>query len=276
MSVVLRSRILDAAIGGYSFIPIPASYIGPGDIVSGAGGWWGLRAYSQSTTGTKAIRLRRDSDNNESDFLTLTDGSGKLDMTAIQNFKGTANLFCVKLYDQSGNGHDFAQATGAFQPPFNLNVLGSFPALVVTSSIYSLTATVAALSQAFSMSAVSMRTGDFTTVEVLWIEGTNNTQIAYMNVANQMRIFAGTSLTVTVSDSVWHSLHCVFNGTVNSDFEVDQTANTGNAGMAGTGNSWTLVNNYSDFEEFGYWASTALTSTQCNNLATNQKNFWGF
>ena len=51
-------------------------YVGPGDIVSGATAWYGLRAYNLAyTTGTnKAINIRRASDNTTMDIVILTSG----------------------------------------------------------------------------------------------------------------------------------------------------------------------------------------------------------
>jgi hypothetical protein len=43
--------------GGIICVSPAASYTGPGDVVSGAKAWYGLRAYSAATAGTKAIRL---------------------------------------------------------------------------------------------------------------------------------------------------------------------------------------------------------------------------
>jgi hypothetical protein len=106
-------------------INIITQYQGPGDVLPGATGAWLLRAYSAATRGTNAIRLRRDSDNSESDFATLINGS--LDIASIATFKGTANLFITKRYDQSGYGNDEAQVTAANQPAFLLNTIGSQP-----------------------------------------------------------------------------------------------------------------------------------------------------
>ena len=51
-------------------------YVGPGDVVSGAVGWWGLRAYSASYAATpgKAINLRRALDNAACDFNVAANG----------------------------------------------------------------------------------------------------------------------------------------------------------------------------------------------------------
>jgi hypothetical protein len=58
--------------------PPPASgYVGPGDVVSGATGWYGLRAYSAAYAAAqgKAVNLRRASDNTQCDFDVATTGA---------------------------------------------------------------------------------------------------------------------------------------------------------------------------------------------------------
>lgn len=67
-----------------------ATFTGPGDIVSGATAWYGLRGYSGAVaaTGTqKAINVRRQSDNTTSDILILTNGD--LDVATAASFAGT-------------------------------------------------------------------------------------------------------------------------------------------------------------------------------------------
>src|SRR5215475_9326831 len=104
--------VVGGSVAGFRTV----TYVGPGDIVSGARAWWGLRAFSNATAGTNAIRLRRSSDSAELDFATLTNGS--LDEAGITTWAGGASLFLIKLFDQTGNGQDVTQATTTRQPPF--------------------------------------------------------------------------------------------------------------------------------------------------------------
>ena len=65
------------------------AYVGPGDIVSGATAWYGLRGYSAAyaATGTgKAINYRRASDNSTQDGVILT--NGKFDIATANAFAG--------------------------------------------------------------------------------------------------------------------------------------------------------------------------------------------
>lgn len=63
-----------------------------------------------------ALRLRRNSDDAESDFGF--DASGLVDSIAIASWTGGGNAFVTKLYDQSGNGRHAVQSTASNQPRF--------------------------------------------------------------------------------------------------------------------------------------------------------------
>jgi hypothetical protein len=54
---------------GRRYITASASFTGLGDIVPGAIGYWGLRAYSSATRGTAAVRISRP-DTTQTDLLT--------------------------------------------------------------------------------------------------------------------------------------------------------------------------------------------------------------
>ncbi len=60
-----------------------------------------------------AIRIRRSSDNTE---LDIGFAANELDQSAITSFVGANSAYLVKVYDQSGNGRDWVQATQANQP----------------------------------------------------------------------------------------------------------------------------------------------------------------
>lgn len=62
------------------------------------------------------IRLRRDSDNAESNFSY--NALNQLDTAAIATWLGAATGFVVTLYDQSGNGRNYRQPSASLQPQF--------------------------------------------------------------------------------------------------------------------------------------------------------------
>lgn len=77
-----------------------------------AGAWSVSRRLLTSHTGS-LIRIRRSSDSTEQDIGF--NGQGALDTAAIASFVGANNAFVVTIYDQSGAGRHFTQATAASQ-----------------------------------------------------------------------------------------------------------------------------------------------------------------
>jgi hypothetical protein len=74
---------------------------------------WSMRKLRTAYTGS-AIRVRRSSDNTESDigFTAL----GNLNTTALTTFVGSGDGFVTTWYDQSGNGVNLTQTTAGNQP----------------------------------------------------------------------------------------------------------------------------------------------------------------
>jgi hypothetical protein len=68
---------------------------------TGATAAYSLRKLKSSAT--KAVRVREDSGNTETD---VGFSNSTLDTTALLNHCGSANGFVTKWYDQSGNGND--------------------------------------------------------------------------------------------------------------------------------------------------------------------------
>lgn len=66
-----------------------SSYQGPGDVVSGATAWYGLRAYNAAyaTAGSNAINVRRASDNTTQNIAVLS--TGALNVSGYNTFVGT-------------------------------------------------------------------------------------------------------------------------------------------------------------------------------------------
>ena len=69
---------------------------------------------------TRAIRVRRSSDNAEQDIGFI---GNDLDTVSLLSFCGAGNGFVTTWYDQSGNGYDATQTTQAYQPQIVSNGL---------------------------------------------------------------------------------------------------------------------------------------------------------
>ncbi|MES2853744.1 MAG: fibrinogen-like YCDxxxxGGGW domain-containing protein [Bacteroidota bacterium] len=85
----------------------------------------GLRLLRSDYTGF-AVRLRRDSDNAEADFGFI---NTDLDTASISTWLGVSAGYCVKLYDQSGNGNDMMPSSVGAQPLYVYNGLNNKPIL---------------------------------------------------------------------------------------------------------------------------------------------------
>ena len=95
-------------IGSESF-----GFVGLLDLYPNAAAAYSVRKLRNAYTGS-AIRVRRSSDNTESDigFTAL----GNLDTTSLTSFCGSGDGFVTTWYDQSGNSYNATQTTAANQP----------------------------------------------------------------------------------------------------------------------------------------------------------------
>lgn len=96
------------------------------DTITGATAALSLRKVRSAYAG-QAVRLRRSSDDAESDFGF--DSAGDLDVAAVETWLGVATAYVKTWYDQSGNARDFTQATAARQPTFIARAVNDRPAV---------------------------------------------------------------------------------------------------------------------------------------------------
>lgn len=107
----------------------PPSYVGPLDLVAGAVVAYGVRALSAAWLGQNIFRLRRDSDDAESDFAADA-VTGEAPVASIATWKdaaGAADAFLVTWYDQNGGGFHVTQATTSKQPQYIANAANGHP-----------------------------------------------------------------------------------------------------------------------------------------------------
>ena len=111
-----------------------STYTGPGDIVSGATAWYGLRAYkaSYATGSNNALNIRRTSDNSTENIVILS--SGALDIATANSFAGTdatctatisgTTLTCASA---SSTPHRYSTITGSgITQPCYASSVGTF------------------------------------------------------------------------------------------------------------------------------------------------------
>jgi len=86
------------------------------DTYTGAAAAYSLRLLRTAYSGN-AIRVRRESDNEEQDIPFRAGAGGKiLDTTTLESFCSGTDGFVTTWYDQSGNANNASQTTAASQP----------------------------------------------------------------------------------------------------------------------------------------------------------------
>lgn len=288
MSMILKAKkkgLIFSPAAFYKTASGGGGYTGPGDIQSGALAWGGLRGYSAAyaTGSNPAVDLVDQSGANAITINILS--TGKLDTATISTWvtaHSVTTINVAKLYDQSGNGLHFTQATLASMPSLALSVIGSNPAMLFNAQ--SLTnATGATSTQPFTISAVAERTGNFTTRGSIFgsLGGFFNI-LFFDQTANNIGIYDGNSLPVTTAaDSVFHAIQAIFNnpgtssifidGTLTSPMSLNNTQTFSGGMTIGTGTTGNLTG---DVCEVGIWNGDKSPNNSAMNA--NQRAYWGF
>ncbi len=262
------------------------SFAGLGDIASSnTYGYWGLRAFSFATIGNNVVRLRRTSDDAESNFVSLADGS--LDVASIATFINATTGFVKTLYDQSGANKanptgpiDATQTDHTKQPQLILNGVSTRPVMRFTGAEFLVsTDLVSDPAQPYSVPYLAMRPGSASgSFGITVSDEAVDFQSGYSNSANTGFIYAGALDTQTVSDDAWHAVAHLYNGS-SSNFEVDGTAHTGKvagsqavsgAGPFYLGSAGGTNNFIGDMFEAGFWEadkSANFAAWSANQLA---------
>lgn len=270
----------------------PASgYTGPGDIVSGAYLWWGLRGYRSSYSGS-AVNVCTPTDAACAD-ITISNGTLVIP-GALSGCNNSGSICTIRTwYDQSGSTNcvaaacDITQATEASRSPLivpgaangcptaAMYCAGPAPAFYVSAANMSSTV------QPFSFAWAAARVGSFTTQQsIVATLSSALTNAGFQNVANTLFCNSGAVGTkASVADSAFHAVQMVFSG-VSSTIAADGSTSTVSCGTNGFGittlgtiRGMGLTN--SNMLEFGAW-SGAFSAAQISSLNTNTHNYWGF
>jgi len=278
------------------FLPFPgaavnahgavSSYIGPGNIVSGALFWGGLRAYSAATAGSRAANVCNAADANCVDVQTLASGDFDLATAMAAPLSCTDDACTIKiLYDQSGQTNcgascDFSQATIAKRPTLKFNCFGGKPCLHYAGA-QELQSPYGVVNQAqpWTYSAVGERTSGTAYGSIL--DG-SNTWIKFGNHATQVDMEGGVVLASYVSaEGAPHAFLFIGNGSSSVNIS-DGTSTAGNAGT----NGWSPILGVGDspyggaaligyISEVGGWG-IAFSGPQQSSMNTNLRTYYGF
>lgn len=269
------------------------SYVGPGDVVSGAKVWLGLRAYTtaQAAAHARAILVVRASDGQSCDVLLATTGglgntascSAGFGTGPVATFCAATTCFIDVFYDQSGNGWDFPANTSANRAVLAFNCIGTQPCADFAANFggpafYFSSPSITATADGYTVSAVAIRTGSFTAQNDLFARGT----ATFFDTANTISVYSGNQASATATDNVWHAFQIVGNNT-SSAFGVDATQTTGlDFGSLGQFDTLFLAADNSagtsplngKLTEIGMWP-IAFSGTQMTNVCHNQFTYWG-
>ncbi len=262
------------------------AYAGPGDVVSGALTWWGLRAYNAATKGNALINVCSPADAACADFSSDAT-TGALVIVAVGGHTCADDCTIKKFYDQSGANSCSAAACDWIQ-----NTIGNRATLInfchnskpcarsveISNTQYVAANFPGAANPGWTISGVFNQTGG-TAGQHEWIStsfvsvGVDNTSGGLCYQIN----FA--PFTATCTGSTWHAVQYVGNGAAGASTNyVDGNTTTGDDAFAlqaasilfGSNNLSTVQG---DFVEFGVWG--IAFSTQLSSMNSNQTTYWG-
>jgi hypothetical protein len=197
----------------------------------------------------------------------------------------TYGLAVTEVYDQTGNGNNLAQASSGQQPTLLPSCINSLPCLsfIRTANQYVSAASLGSYTQPNFASVVGVRSAVSSAQQTLFsgsLPAPEELFVAFSG-ANNLAIYAGTSVQETLTDGAWHALQGEFHGTT-SAFNYDGT-DSGNvsAGTAAWTSTWWLgadgngdpLNGF--IAEAALWEGITTTSTQRGNLCHNEYAYWG-
>ena len=302
-------------LGGQIFVPtVPfflttscTSYTGPGDVVSGAAGWWGLRAYScalahSGASTTPVIDVRGSTTGTSCTIYLLGDGTGGIDLTTAGSggtgnqcllgattFCSSTNTNCTvsKIYDQSGNGITLSQSTTANQPTLTISCVSSLPCMTFNgTSTGLLTSGNVTIANPSTLIGVGERTGHTTSYQLIFGWNTQNPGIGWPNSANKV-LYAPCSgncnITPAGNDNVWYAMVGSSTTTPSNSNIIYYNGSSGSNSSAPTGATGVIAigSGRSDYvdgpvTEASFYSGTAFSSTQASNMISNIRTYWGF
>lgn len=269
--------------------PSGAAYSGPGDVQGTGWVWWfGLRAFSAATAGTKAANICNSGDATCNDVNTLANGNFDVATAtgAPLNCGGAGGTCTVKiLYDKSGGTNcttacNFTQATPASRPILVFNCINTtLPCIRWSSATTAMTtpAMTGTFTQPFSASFVYKNTAaGFSDYVSLGGQVAINLAVS----TNTLTVYAGSFPTTASTDGVFHSVQATWNNSSPTNtVSVDGTLSNASPGAA---NATTPVvffgsvgsGDTSDTGEFGF-NSNSFVGAPATALCHNQRLYWG-
>lgn len=267
-----------------------AAYVGPGDVVSGALLYYGLRGYNAADSGA-AANVCLPSDTTCAD---VTVSAGNLVVPAGLSTCNNSTVLCTikTWYDHSGAlactgaACNITQATIASRASFIIpgaangcSSTASYCAGFTASTNYVSSAAVSGLTAPYTLSSVAVRTSG-TGYSALLAFNTGNDTLYYGNGAGKADLFAGADHLANQTDGSWHAIQALSNG-ASSSLNIDgvQTTFTATArnlsNLAGLGTDGVGDPLTGKISELIAWPS-AISAGNITAMNSNQHTYWGF
>lgn len=253
-------------------------YTGSGDIGGASGFWYGVRAFSSASRGSRALNVCNSTggvDVGCADMLT-SPATGDLVAAVIAGITCPGpNCTIAMAYDQTGNGWHLPQATVASRPTLPANCIGSRPCMACNGSQSLVSASGPTIFQPYTISSAAIRTGNTFTGGDMWISLANSAQLFFRNFPGFVSMYAFNEADVVAPDGSYYAVQGLFNGasssmylngTLNSPLDAGTVFMSGGIGMCNG-----LLGNILEMGEFGN-ISPATQSA----LDANQRAYWGF
>lgn len=233
-SLQSQAQIINASPPYRPFASAPScSYLL--DQYSGAVGAFALNKLDCDYTGY-AIKVRRSSDNTESDIGFTTNGD--LDTSALKTFVGANSAYGATWYSQQGSVNGVQSTTGNQPRIVNAGVIerqNGKPSLYFDGNDFFST-TSFTLTQPTTYFLASKNDG---TASTLIFDGsTGDRQLMSVNTTAGNDLYAGAVLTLATNTTSFCLLTAVFNSTNSKLTRNNSSTATGNAGTMSSGNPY--------------------------------------
>lgn len=224
-----------------------------------------------------AVRVRRSSDNTESDIGFTANGN--FDASAFSTFIGGGSGYIVTWYDQSGNGVNATQSTTSAQPQISLSQVNSKPALTISSGQY-LDLTTSLFSGKRLDIFYALKITSYSSNGAIYFGSNANT--LYWQHATTTFFVQGANASaagIAINNSTWRLMNAYSSGTTQTTvFNTTSYSGTATIGTIpagsvtyrmfryGTASNWDVIGGCAEFIIYAD-GSTARTTTRDNIIS---------
>ncbi len=264
--------------GTRALTPPMDGYVGPLDSVTVAASY-SLRLLD-SAYGGALIRLRRSSDDAESDFSAVAE-TGIIDTAAIATWLGASDGLLMTWYDQSGNGRNVVQAIDAKQLKYIADHNGK-PAFLSDGADDFTQFTGVNLPQPYEMAIVTQPTAQ-NSGRLFDSADTAKRGTCWVGTSGEVWSYGGTSSFSGVADIVDTNTHYVltqFNGAssvLRIDGGEDATGDTSAEDLGGwtVGSRWDGAFNHTGYTYEFILKASLLSAGERSALEANEDTYYG-